>query len=260
VPFCFRLPLTFCWVTHSMNVSDPAFQLETRIPLLDNEVHLWRVDLATVATAEQKWEQILSADERARAARFHFPWDRQYFTATRALLRTILAGYAAANPNDLVFLYSEKGKPSLSPGPSGTQVEFNVSHSGMVALLVFAQRRALGIDVEQVRENFDYEAIARRFFSEEEQGQLAALTLSERYGGFFRCWTRKEAYVKAQGAGLSLPLHQFDVSLEPGDANALLSTRPDKTEAANWSLQEVPAGDGYVAALCVQGHGWKLKS
>jgi 4'-phosphopantetheinyl transferase len=74
-----------------MNISDAAFQLEAQIPLPDNEVHLWRVDLVAVATAEQRWEQILSADERARAARFHFSWDRQYFAATRALLRTILA-------------------------------------------------------------------------------------------------------------------------------------------------------------------------
>ena len=242
-----------------MNISDAAFQLETRIQLPDNEVHLWRVDLATVSTAQQRWEQILSADERTRAARFHFPRDRQYFTATRALLRTILASYAGSDPEALTFLYSEKGKPSLAPNQSRMQIEFNVSHSDAVALFAFTQRRALGIDVEQVRENFDHEAIARRFFSEEEQGQLAALDPSEKYRGFFRCWTRKEAYIKALGTGLSLPLHQFDVSLKPGDANALLSTRPDSTEAGNWSLQEIPGGDGNVAALCVRGDGWTLK-
>ena len=120
--------------------------------------------------------------------------------------------------------------------------------------------RALGVDVEQLRENFDHAAIARRFFSEQEQHQLAALTPSERYHGFFRCWTRKEAYIKAQGAGLSLPLHQFDVSLKPGDLNALLATRPDSVEASRWSLQEVMAGEGYVGAVCVRGHGWRLRS
>jgi 4'-phosphopantetheinyl transferase len=139
-------------------------------------------------------------------------------------------------------------------------LEFNVSHSGSVAVLAFARGRALGVDVEQLRENFDHEAIACRFFSEEEQRQLAALQPSERYQGFFRCWTRKEAYIKAQGTGLSLPLHQFDVSLKPGEVNALLFTRPDSAEAARWSLQEVLAGDGYIAALCVSGHGWRLKS
>jgi len=243
-----------------MNISDPAFRLETRIALPENEVHLWRIDLASAAKGEQKWEQVLSADERARALRFHFSQDRQYFTATRALLRIILAGYVDANSTELVFHYSEKEKPSLISVQSGSHVEFNVSHSGAVALLAFARGRALGVDVEQLRENFDHAAIARRFFSEQEQRELVALAPSERYHGFFRCWTRKEAYIKAQGAGLSLPLHEFDVSLKPGDGIALLSTRPDNAEAAKWSLQEVPAGDGYVAALCVRGQGWRLKS
>jgi 4'-phosphopantetheinyl transferase len=114
--------------------------------------------------------------------------------------------------------------------------------------------------VEQVRDNFDRQAIARRFFSTEEQRQLAAPLPSERYLGLFRCWTRKEAYTKAQGTGLSLPLHQFDTSLRPGELNALLTTRPDPTAGAEWSLREIPVCDGYAAALCVRGHGWNLKS
>ena len=243
-----------------MNISDAAFQIEPRMALPEDEVHLWLVDLASVAAGEKRWEQLLSSDERARAARFHFSKDRQYFTATRALLRTILGSYVDSDPTELVFRYSEKEKPSLNPSPSGSSVEFNVSHSGALALLAFAKGRALGVDVEQVRENFDHEAIARRFFSEEEQRQLAALAPAGRHRTFFRCWTRKEAYIKAQGTGLSLPLKQFDVSLRPGDLDALLSTRPDSAEAARWSLREVPVGADYVAALCVRGHGWRLKS
>ncbi len=243
-----------------MNISDSAFRLETQITLPVDEVHLWRVDLPNVAKGEQKWEQILSADERARAARFRFSRDRQYFTATRALLRTILGGYLDSDPKALRFQYSENEKPSLSPIQSPNPLEFNVSHSGDMALVAFAWGRAVGVDVEQLRENFDHAAIARRFFSEQEQHQLAALTPSEQYHGFFRCWTRKEAYIKSQGAGLSLPLHQFDVSLKPGDRNALLATRPDSVEASRWSLQEAMASEGYVGAVCVRGHGWRLRS
>jgi 4'-phosphopantetheinyl transferase len=242
-----------------MNISDPAFHLKERIELPENEVHLWRVDLASVAPSEHKWKQILSEDERARAVRFHFSRDREYFTATRALLRTILGGYSAGDPKQLVFRYSDKDKPSLS-AESGDSVEFNVSHSGTTALLAFARGRAIGVDIEHVRDDFDPVAIARRFFSIQEQEQLADLTPSERYRGFFRCWTRKEAYLKAVGVGLALPLDQFDVSLEPEDKNALLATRPNRAEAALWALQEVPAGDASIAALCVQGHGWRLKS
>jgi 4'-phosphopantetheinyl transferase len=243
-----------------MNISGPEFRLAPGIMLPEDEVHLWHVDLAAVATSEQRWQQILAEDERARAARFFSSKDRQYYTATRALLRTILGGYVASEPAELAFRYSERGKPSLIPGHSGPLVEFNVSHSGTRAMLAFARGRALGVDVEQIREDFDHEALAQRFFSSHEQSELAALASSDSYHGFFRCWTRKEAYIKATGTGLSHPLHQFDVSLKAADEDALLATRPDGAEAALWSLQEVPAGDGYVAALCVRGHGWRLKS
>lgn len=245
-------------VPHSMNITDPDFQLERQLVLSDDEVHLWRIDLAAVAAGEERWQKILSSDEQSRATRFRFSRDRQYFTATRALLRTILAGYLGSDPTKLIFRYSENEKPALDPGHSGKQVEFNVSHSGTMALLAFARGRALGVDVEKIREDFDHEAIARRFFSDKEQRQLAALPAAARYEGFFRCWTRKESFIKAVGTGLSLPLHQFDVSLIPEDKNALLATRPDAAEAALWSLQEVPVGLGYVAALCVKGQGWQL--
>jgi len=240
-----------------MNISDPDFRPDSRLTLPDDEVHLWRVDLAAVAAAEERWRQLLSPDERARASRFHFSRDRQSFTATRALLRIILASYVGVDPAELVFRYSQKDKPSLNL--AGNQIEFNVSHSGATSLMAFARGRHLGVDVEQVRENFDPQALAQRFFSAHEQGQLAALAASEKFHGFFRCWTRKEAYIKATGAGLSLPLDEFDVSLLPGDDNALLATRPHASEAALWSLQEIPAGDGYLAALCVRGRGWRLK-
>ena len=243
-----------------MNIADDAFQIEARIALPKDEVHLWQVDLAVVAKAQQRWEEILSADESVRAARFHFAQDRQYFTATRALLRMILGAYMDSDPRKLVFHYSEKEKPSLAPAHSVSTLEFNVSHSGGMALLAFSRERLLGVDVEQLRVDFDHAAIARRFFSEQERHQLAELAPGERFHGFFRCWTRKEAYIKAQGAGLSLPLDQFDVSLRPGEKNALLATRPDPAEAAQWSLREVPVRDGYIAALCVRGGGWHLKT
>ncbi|HEX4783495.1 MAG TPA: 4'-phosphopantetheinyl transferase superfamily protein [Candidatus Sulfotelmatobacter sp.] len=245
-------------MNHSLNISDAAFRLETPIALPADEVHVWRVELAQVAPVEQRWEPILSADERTRAARFHFTKDRQRYTATRALLRMILGGYVNSDPKELVFRYSKNGKPWLNCGPDGN-VEFNVSHSGQVALLAFTQRRATGVDVEHIRENFDHEAIAGRFFSRQERQQLALLPPAERYRGFFRCWTRKEAYIKAEGTGLSLPLHQFDVSLGAEESSLLLATRPDPAEAARWTLREIPAGDGYVAALCVQGTGWRIK-
>src|SRR5258708_36968477 len=116
----------------------------------------------------------------------------------------------------------------------------------------------MGIGGRRLRGDLVVECIARRFFSAHEQSRLAALPADERVEGFFRCWTRKEADIKATGDGLSLPLSQFDVSLVAEETNALRATRPDAAEAGRWLLREVPGGDGYIAALCVRGQEWKL--
>ncbi len=242
-----------------MNISDVNFEPGAGVSLLENEVHLWRIDLEAVAPAESRWRGVLSPDEVARANRFHFARDRQNYTATRALLRTVLGRYVRCDPKTLKFVYSNRDKPSLGESYDAGRVQFNVSHSGARALLAFARGREVGVDVERIRNNLDPEALARRYFSPAEQKALAGLSPSERCRGFFRCWTRKEAYIKAHGAGLSLPLNSFDVSLSPGEQYGLLATRPDGDEAALWWLREVGAGNGYEAALCVMGNGWELK-
>jgi 4'-phosphopantetheinyl transferase len=239
-------------ITHSV-------QIESSLPLPEDEVQIWRVELDAIAADESRWLKVLSPDELARASRFHFSRDRQRFVAARAWLRTILAGYLRTDPNSLSFSYSKKEKPFLEPAHADSGVTFNVSHSGGIALLAFTRRRDIGVDVEQIRAESDWEGIARRFFSAHEQSQLATLPTEEKVDAFFRCWTRKEAYIKATGDGLSLPLSQFDVSLAAGEKNALLAMRPDGSEADRWLLREVPAGPGYIAALCVRGRDWKLK-
>ncbi len=242
-----------------MNIGDSSYQVNAPLSMPDDEVHLWRVDLDAIRSEEPRWLKVLSGDETQRAARFHFPVDRQRFIASRAFLRKIIAAYLDAVPSDLTFVYSKKEKPSLGPVFSDSGLTFNLSHSGGIALYAFSRRRDVGVDVEQVRRDFDVEEIARRFFSPQEQNELALIPAAERVEAFFRCWTRKEAYIKATGEGLSVPLTQFDVSLAPACTNALVSTRPDAAEATRWRLIKVPAGSGYIAALCVRGRDWKLK-
>jgi 4'-phosphopantetheinyl transferase len=242
-----------------MNITDSSFRIEAPLALPEDEVHLWRADLEALRGDELRWQKLLSPDELTRSARFHFARDRQRFVASRALLRSILASYLAQNPNSLNFSYSKKEKPFLGPADAAGNVTFNLSHSGGTALFAFTRGREIGVDVEQLRRDFDLEAIASRFFSTHEQSQLAALPADEKVEAFFRCWTRKEAYIKATGDGLSLPLSQFDVSLAAREKTALLATRPDGSEAGHWLLREVPAGSGCVAALCVRGKNWKLK-
>jgi 4'-phosphopantetheinyl transferase len=244
-----------------MDIAKLGFDLKESPKLSTDEVHLWRVNLEAVAGEEptqEQWSALLSPDEQARAARFHFDRHRQLFTATRAILRRVLASYLDTDPKALSFAYGPKSKPALGVEHADSALAFNVSHSGDLALFAVARSRLLGVDVELIRCDFDTAAIASRFFSAGEQSQLVALDPEQRHEAFFRCWTRKEAYIKAIGEGLSLPLDQFDVSLKPNDHNALLATRHDELEAKRWSLRDVAVGAGYVAALCVSGSDWKL--
>jgi 4'-phosphopantetheinyl transferase len=240
-----------------MNITNAGFRVP-QVELAEDEVQLWRVDLEAIRSQESRWQELLSSDERNRAARFHFAADRQRFVASRAWLRTILAAFLATEPSELNFSYSKNDKPSLGAARAGSDITFNVSHSGGIALYAFARLREIGVDVEQIRRDFDVESIAHRFFSASEQKYLAGLPESEKVEAFFRCWTRKEAYIKATGEGLSLPLSQFDVSLAALETNALLATRPDSAEAEQWMIREVSGGAGYSAALCVRGRDWRL--
>ena len=240
-----------------MNITDAGFRI-AQVELAEDEVQLWRVDLEAIRSNEFRWQELLSSDEITRAAQFHFADDRQRFVASRAWLRTILAALLVAEPSELNFSYSKNQKPFLGSAYAESGISFNVSHSGGIGLYAFARRREIGVDVEQIRRDFDVESIADRFFSASERENLSALPESEKVDAFFRCWTRKEAYIKAIGEGLSLPLSQFDVSLEALETNALLATRPDSSEAEQWSIREVSGGAGYSAALCVRGRDWRL--
>jgi 4'-phosphopantetheinyl transferase len=244
-------------LNHRMNIADAGFPMP-QIELAEDEVQLWRVDLEAIRGHESRWQELLSSDEITRAARFHFAADRQRFVASRAWLRTILAAFLRTEAPELTFCYAKNQKPFLGAAHAGSGITFNVSHSGGIALYAFARRREIGVDVEQIRRDFDVESIAHRFFSISERQQLGALPESEKVEAFFRCWTRKEAYIKAIGEGLSLPLSQFDVSLEAMETDALLATRPDNSEAGQWSIREVSGGPGYSAALCVRGRDWRL--
>ena len=245
-------------VRQPLAISDPKFEPTAPLEIPGDEVHLWQVELTAVRSGEPRWREIISDDEQTRADGFRFAIDRQNFTATRALLRILLGAYIGLAPEAVTFSYAEHGKPSLITREENDRLEFNLSHSGDIALLAFARGRAVGVDIERIRENLEPEKIARRFFSRHEQTELSALPPSERCVGFFRCWSRKEAYIKARGAGLSLPLDQFDVSLKPGDQSALLDARTEDTDISAWPLGELAVRNGYVAALCVEGNGWRL--
>jgi len=230
-----------------------------RLTLPDDEVHVWRVHLARTASEVESLRSLLAPDEIERAERFHFTRDRASFIIAHAMLRTILAAYLKPNPAQLRFTSSAYGKPALFEKDNEPELRFNLSHSHELALCVVARKREVGIDVEYIREDFAQEEIAERFFSSTERAALRALPSDERTASFFHCWTRKEAYIKARGEGLSFPLERFDVSVSPIEERPTLSVHEAPDETARWSLQSLTPDAGYAAAIAIEGHDWNLR-
>jgi 4'-phosphopantetheinyl transferase len=223
--------------------------------LSSSEIHVWRVPLTALPDVIERLRVWLSSSELARAARFYHERDRSHFIVGRAALRSILARYLDINPADVTFDYGPQGKPALAGGhPSGRSpgIEFNLAHSHGLALCAIATRKRIGIDLEHIRPMPDATQIAARFFSASEQTALEQIPEESRGDAFFRCWTRKEAFIKAVGQGLSMPLDSFDVSLDPDDARLLrLDGDPDAVE--RWRLAPLSPSPGFVAAVAVEG-------
>jgi len=228
------------------------------LALAESAAHVWRVELARAPGRVEALAKLLSPDEKERAARFYFQKDRDHYTVARGSLRLILARYLDAKPNELEFSYTRYGKPSLVSRGREEGLSFNLSHSGKLALVGLARGRDIGIDIELIREDFAGEQIAERFFSAREVACFRSIPEDRRAQSFFSCWTRKEAYIKARGEGLSMPLDKFDVAFAPGEAAALLDTRIDPREVERWSLHDIGIDAGYAAALAVEGRDLRL--
>jgi 4'-phosphopantetheinyl transferase len=227
----------------------PAPVPRRRLPEPD-DVHVWLVPLRCAAGMVERCAGLLSADERARAERFYFERDRRRSVRARAALRAVLGGYLAVDPRDLAFSYGGHGKPALGGRLAGT-LTFNVSHSEEIALIAVGAHGDIGVDIEAVRRLDDRDDLAFRMFSAEESSTLAALHEEHRDVAFFTCWTRKEAYVKAVGDGLALPLDCFTVTFLRGEAPRL--TVHDEEGSPNWVVHPLPPVDGYAAALVTDG-------
>lgn len=217
------------------------------LSLQADEVHVWRL---TLDRPTERFFELLQPDEVERANRFYFERDRRHFVVAHGFLRLLLGWYLHASAKQLQFAYGAWGKPSLAGEFHESQLRFNMSHSHGVALYAVTEEREIGVDVEHVRADFASDDIARRFFSPHEVGVLSEFPEDGRVAAFFSCWTRKEAYIKATGRGMSQPLDGFDVTLGAGDDVALLRTEDGSHE--RWRLIDVAVGAGYAGALAVE--------
>ena len=241
-------------------IVDPTWQAAPRsLELNTNEVHVWRAGLDADAAKIKRWRETLSTEELARAERFHSVIHQDHFTAGRGMLRSLLARYLGAPARDFRFCVNAHGKPALDSGSRPVDLRFNVSHSHGLALFAFSLGGDVGVDVECVRPSRREMDLAQRFFSPQEVSALRAFPESLQREVFYHCWTRKEAYIKARGAGLSIELASFTVSLAPDTRTHLPITGHDSTEPGRWWLRPLEPGEGYVGAVAAEGAEWKLK-
>ncbi|MGD1992884.1 MAG: 4'-phosphopantetheinyl transferase superfamily protein [Anaerolineae bacterium] len=229
------------------------------LALSPDEVHIWRASLVCPPGEIQAFQGVLTPDELERAERFCFQGDAERFIVARAILRAILGNYLRLKPGQIRFRYTQHGKPYLPAAAKREGLRFNLSHSRGLALYAVTRGREVGIDLESLDTGFDCHPIAVRFFSQRENATLDVLPAEWRREAFFACWTRKEAYIKARGAGLGIPLQQFDVSLVPGEPAELLDSRWAPEDVARWTLRALDPGPGFAAAVAVEGQSWCLR-
>jgi 4'-phosphopantetheinyl transferase len=218
----------------------------------DDAIDVVVTRLAVGPAAVRASAVLLSDAERHRASRFVFDRDAHRFIVARARLRQLLAARLGVRPESVELAYGAWGKPALAPPGADSDLRFNVSHRDEVAVYAFSCGREVGIDVEAVRMIRDADAIAARLFSRREHEAYRALDPRDKPLGFFNCWTRKEAFVKALGDGLSHPLDSFDVSLAPGEPTELLRLENTPGNDSGWSLASFFPAPGYVAAVASQ--------
>lgn len=196
---------------------------------------------------------LLSPAEEARAAAFAFPRERARFVVSRGRLRMLLARLSGEDPLDLRLAADPDGKPRLGGECGPGRIRFSVAHSGALWACAVALHREVGLDLEEEREDREVDRLAERYFAPAEAAAIRGLPEGGRRTAFLRCWTRKEAYLKARGFGITVPLDSFEVEVRPGAPARLLATRPDPADADRWTLHELDMGPGFAASLCVEG-------
>lgn len=219
-------------------------------PLKPYQMHVWQGHLDIGPEEQKKYMGVLSKDEKEKASKFRFSKDRIAYIASRGMLRVLSGHYLNCPPEDIIFEYEAHGKPGYA---HKTSLKFNVSHSGNMVIIGFLFDQVMGIDIEIIKDDFDVLDIGRNFFSKKEIAALNAIPKAMQHIAFYRCWTRKEAFIKAMGDGLSFPLDLFALSIDSDTTTSLLETSWDPKEKDQWELYSYIPADQYRAAIAIRG-------
>lgn len=222
----------------------PSFSLNS------TDIHIWVVNQIHRPLAPDACRNILSPEEKYRADRFHFERDRNAFITVRTTLRFLLGKYLGREPSAVVIDYNRYGKPFISFSENHPGLHFNLSHSKNKAVLAFSSVYPLGVDLEYLRTDLDFHSIAERFFSTEEFRRVSIIPRESQVEAFFFCWTRKEAFMKAKGLGLSMDTTRFSVPLAPGEGAGVVGIPCGKVDSGVY-LYDIDAGSNYAASLAV---------
>ena len=237
----------------------PAPSPAASFQLALDEVHIWCVSLDVPPETLARLDATLSLEERDRGARLRFTGDRQQFTVAHGALRDLLGRYLRIPPRRVGYASNPFGKPALDPRCG--RLRFNLSHSAGLALIAIAAEADVGIDLECIQGHTDYAELARCFFSSAEVDELSALPPHCYAESFLGCWTKKEAYLKASGVGLAMPLNGFTVPLTTDPAQGPVDLRVPSSEVVQanpWSVFTIRPAPGYIGALAIEGRCWRL--
>ena len=232
-----------------INSNSPWLKGFPQVGIKRDVIHVWRYTLDLPSSQRESLLEILSPDELERAGKFYFEKDRNRFIAARGILRKILGIYLNEDPEQIHFEYAAFGKPELKSGSYLPKLSFNLSHSENIALFAIASEGNIGIDVEHIRYDMEIEPLASRFFSEMEIHALERVEGEKQNDVFFQFWTRKEAFLKAIGKGLSFPMERCDVSIADNRNFAPVIIPTDTEEHTNWFVLDLEPGKGYAAAV-----------
>ncbi|MDG2288585.1 MAG: 4'-phosphopantetheinyl transferase superfamily protein [Woeseiaceae bacterium] len=235
------------------NKSPPELQLDNAF------VDVWRSRIDLSVTKISEYRSTLADEELKRAEQFTFPNKEEEYVVTRGLLRRTLALVLKQDPASFSFNYSESKNPYLTKEVDSQPVVFNVSHSHGQALVAISLNRKLGVDIEKIRPEIEYEKLSARFFSKAEHKALMQCTEAERVASFFATWTRKEAFLKAVGKGISFGLSEFDVNVKANDPPKMLRTRWDVNDVNNWHMASVESVNSHKATVVADGRAFQLR-